>query len=382
MTDWNQPDSQEKLMRYLLRPSDAIGDPCPDPESLIAFSERILNGAKCELIQAHLDSCTACSEIHRLLAGLDDADALLSESEWQKAEKRLGNWMESFLPAESAASQVDQTHHARLWERFSEWIRIRPFRYALAATTALVLLAGISLQQLYRMSAPDVASVVQQQKISPPKTGQQPSPTTEIRTSRPKEIQSAVSAFQEQKTSHSEAAQQSLPIIEIGSSRPKEIQDLTPASANGSQAPELTAALGISAVPLITMQIEVGTGIVVRVGSVFKNPAGSSTFRGSLIQPLLQGGKEVLPANSIVVADGQVSGREIVLRIAEIRARFAQSSSEHRAGITRYFLSPSENQPNVRAHLPESPHELSPGATIELRFVTSSSYLSEIDRPR
>ncbi len=361
-------------MRYLLRPSDAIGDPCPDPESLIAFSERILNSAKCELIQAHLDSCTACSEIHRLLAGLEDADALLSESEWQKAEKRLGNWMESFLPAESAASQVDQTHHARLWERFSEWIGIRPFRYALAATTALVLLAGISLQQ-YRNSPSHVASVVQQQKVSPPKTGQQPSPTTEIGTSRPKEIQSAISAFQEQKTSHPEAAQQSLPTIEIGSSRPKEIQDLTPASANSSQAPDLTAALAISAVPLITMQIEVGTGILVRVGSVLKNPAGSSTLRGSLVQPLVQGGKEVLPANSIVIADGQASGREIVLRIAEIRARFVESSSEHRAGITRYLLDPSEDQPNVRAHLPESVHELSPGATIELRFVTSSSYL-------
>ena len=215
-------------MRYLLRPSDAIGDPCPDPEFLIAFSERILNGAKCELIQAHLDSCTACSEIHRLLAGLEDADALLSESEWQKAEKRLGNWMESFLPAESAASQVDQTHHARLWERFSESIGIRPFRYALAATTALVLLAGISLQQ-YQKFSPHVASVVQTNKRSAHLRPANNHPQLRRLALRdPKEIQSAISAFQKQKTSHPEAAQQSLPTIEIGSSRPKEIQDLDP----------------------------------------------------------------------------------------------------------------------------------------------------------
>lgn len=365
-------------MLYLLRSSEAIGDRCPDAESLTAFSERILNGEKYELIQAHLDICPRCSEIHQRLLRFEDASAFLPESEWQNADKRLGNWMESFLPEDSAAAQVDQTHQARLWARFSEWITIRQICYALAATTALVLVAGISLQRLYRyrMAAPlPVASV---QKISPPKSDQQLPPTAEMGSSRPTKIEPPVAALQEENPSHSRPAQQDLPTIEMGSSRPREILDFTPASASDSKDPELTAALGASPIRLFTTRIEVGTAILVRVDSVLKkNPAGGAMFRGLLVQPLVQGGKEIFPANSIVVADGQVSGREVSLRVAEIRVQ-----SEHRVRTTRYVLAPSEVQPNVLSQLPESLNELSPGATVELRFVTSSPYLSREDRPK
>lgn len=362
-------------MRYLLGSSEAIADRCPDAESLIAFSEGILSSEKYELIRAHLDSCSACSEIHRLLLRFEDAGALLSESDWHNAEKRLWNWMESFLPAGSAAAPAGQTHQAKLWEKFWEWIRIPQIGYGLAATTALALIAGTSLYRLYRTPAPaPVASVVPEQKISPLKTGPQPPPATEIGSSKAEEIRPGVSALLARNASHPKVAQQSNPTIEIGSSRSKEISDLTPTHAIAPQVPELTT---IPVVPLLMMQLEVGTRMLVRVDSLLKTPAGNVKLRGALLQPVMQRGKEVLPANSTLVADCQASEREILLRIAEIRVQFAQSPSEHRAGITRYFLSPSEDQPNARAHLL---HELSPGATVELQFVTSSSYLSE-DRP-
>jgi hypothetical protein len=380
MIDWNQSGSKEKLMLYLLRSSEAIRDRCPGAESLIAFSEKILDGEKYELIQAHLDICPACSEIDQRLSRFEDANALLPESEWQNAEKRLGNWMESFLKEESAS----QTHPARLWARFLEWMRIRKIRYALAATTALVLLAGASLYQLYRTPAsPSIASVSQEQKISPPKAGQPSPPTAEMESSRPKEIESAVAAFQGQKSSHPEAAKQDLPTIEMDSSRLKEIPGLTPASASGFKVPELTTMLKSSPIPLFTMQVEVGTAMLMRVDFVLKkNPAENAVFRGVLVQPLVQGGKEVFPANSIVVGDGRVSGREVILRIAEISAPFAQPPPQHEVKTIRYVLVPSEVQPNVSGQIPESHDDLSPGVTIELQFVTSSSYLREEDRPR
>jgi hypothetical protein len=378
MTEWKQSDFKEKLMLYLLRSSDAIGDQCPDAESLIAFSEITSDSEKYELIQTHLDSCPECSEIHRLLSRFEDADALLPESEWKNVEKRLGNWMESFLPAESATAQIDQTHQARLWERLWGWIRVRQIRYALTTTTALVLVAGTGFYWLYRTPEPSPVASVARVKISPPKASQEASPTTEMGSSRPPEIRSAVSAFQEQNTSHLKASQESLPIIELGSSKPTGIPDLTRANASGSQVP-LPATSVISSVPLSTLQIEVGTGMRVRVDSVLKDPDGSAIFRGSLVQPLVKGGKEVLSANSTVVANGRVSGREVILRVAEIRAPLAQSPPGR---ITRYVLMLSEAQPNVRSAEPESLDELSPGATIELRFVTPSTYLIEADRPR
>jgi hypothetical protein len=338
MTDWEQSDFQKKLMLYLLRSSDAMGDQCPEAESLIAYSEKILSGEKHELIKAHLEGCPACSETDRLLSRLEDVDALLPESEWQRVEKQLENWFDSSLRIELASSrQLNQKHRPNMMDRFAAWLRTREVRYALCASVVLILVAaGASLFRVRKTPASPMVSV-QERKIELPNVGQQPGA-----------------------------------VLEASPATSKNTLSIIPEGPSGYQ-----AALSDSErhIPQ-RVEIKVGTEMTVRINSAtVMNPAGTVTYRCSLVQPFVQDGKVVLPAKSTLVANGYRSKGDVILRIGEILAIFVPSSSHPETGIFRYFLNPSESQPNVRAHVPEFPNGVETGDTIELRFITSSSYL-------
>ena len=112
MTKLNEDDFLEKLMPYLRRGSEGGEDRCPDPESLVAFCEGTLYASRSEQIRDHFARCAACAAIHERLLRFE-SNFQPSQSQWLNAEKRLDNWMDSLLAAESLQAKENKKARER-----------------------------------------------------------------------------------------------------------------------------------------------------------------------------------------------------------------------------------------------------------------------------
>ena len=161
MTKLNEDDFLEKLMPYLRRGSEGGEDRCPDPESLVAFCEGTLYASRSEQIRDHFARCAACAAIHERLLRFE-SNFQPSQSQWLNAEKRLDNWMDSLLAAESL--QAKENKKAKLWQRFWPANALSRMRYGLVAA-AVVLLVGVSMHLRRSFNSPNTATVAPAQKV-------------------------------------------------------------------------------------------------------------------------------------------------------------------------------------------------------------------------
>lgn len=101
MKPWTEDNFLERLMPQLPRADGAHTGSCPDSELLSAFSEDQVSPFVREAIAAHLTRCPKCHEIHERLGQFAKASVPVQDAEWINAEKRLDNWMDGFLRAQS-----------------------------------------------------------------------------------------------------------------------------------------------------------------------------------------------------------------------------------------------------------------------------------------
>jgi hypothetical protein len=121
-------------------------NPCPDSELLAAFSENQVDRFVSGAIAAHLLQCADCAELHHRLLDLAKADPQGDSPEWRSAEKRLDNWMSTYLRThpsrmESAAQTEQPVSLAttRTGWKLSSW----KMRWALGAVATLAVVIAV-----------------------------------------------------------------------------------------------------------------------------------------------------------------------------------------------------------------------------------------------
>ncbi|MGA8266934.1 MAG: hypothetical protein WB787_04175, partial [Candidatus Acidiferrales bacterium] len=139
MNDWNEDNFLEKLRRRPQGGRDGLRDSCPDEESLCAFAEDRVSGVVRGGIAAHLKECESCADLYNRLVEFARPRTPVSEDEWTHAEKRLGNWMDGFLLAETRRVPVTAPPVVARGETGGSWFSVWKYRWAFAAAAALVV---------------------------------------------------------------------------------------------------------------------------------------------------------------------------------------------------------------------------------------------------
>jgi hypothetical protein len=341
MTKLNEDDFLEKLMPYLRRGSEGGEDRCPDPESLVAFCDGTLYASRSEQIRDHFARCAACAEIHERLLRFE-SNFQPSQSQWLNAEKRLDNWMDSLLTAESLRAK--ENNKARLWQRFWHPKALSRVRYGLVAA-AMVLLVGVSMNLRRSFNSPNTATVAPAQKVpaSPYALAAQ--------KANDEQLLGAIRQDQLERGPHSV-------VLKEGESASTRLSD-----ANVSYAPAVE--------PLSSVRIESGTHILVRIAATKQGLDGSFSFQGLLIEPLRQKGEELFPAGSLVAGRGVLWLKELTIQILELPAGVQLRALDVSSEPTQYLLHESRANVTISG---EASRNFSAGKTVEFRFVLPSKY--------
>ena len=118
---------------------NGVQNSCPDEESLCAYAEDRAGGVVRDGIAAHLKECESCAELFHRLQDFSMPRVPLSEAEWTRAEKRLENWMDGFLLAETRRVPVAEPPVVARGEVGGSWFSAWKYRWAFAAATAFVV---------------------------------------------------------------------------------------------------------------------------------------------------------------------------------------------------------------------------------------------------
>jgi hypothetical protein len=341
MTKLNEDDFLERLMPYLRRGSEEGEDRCPDPESLVVFCEGTLYARRSEQIRDHFARCAACAEIHERLVRFE-SNFQPSQSQWLNAEKRLDNWMDSLLTAESLRAK--ENNKARLWQRFWHAKALSRVRYGLAAA-AIVLVVGTSVNLSRRYSNANTATVARAQKVlvSPNAVAAKKANDEQLLGTTPQ--------YQLEREPHGA-------ILNAGESASTPLSNATV-----SYAP----AVG----PLSSVRIEGGTHILVRIVATRQGLDGSFSFQGFLIEPLRQKGQELFPADSLVAGRGVLWLKELTIQILQLPAGIQLRPLDVSSAPTQYLLQESRANVTISG---DASRNFSAGKTVEFRFVLGSNY--------
>src|SRR5262249_42493159 len=270
MTRLNEDDFLEKLMPYLHRGSGAVGDCCPNSESLVAFGDGTLDVGETERIRHHVARCSACTEIQaRLLRFESDVQPPLLE--YRNAEKRLSNWIDSLLNKQSPSSQV--IHTAGPWEKLWRLAALPRVHYRVAgAVIALFVGATLTITTTQRLRSHRLATAPAVSNGTAGAAGTLP--------------------VTQERLEHLDASRASQSLIEPHS-----------AVLEGGKSEQYWAfdpEKGEIVFPLVASQsivrIEPRTQVLVRIAFAKQQVDGSLSFQGILLKPLPDGrGKELFP---------------------------------------------------------------------------------------
>jgi hypothetical protein len=145
MSDWNEDNFLERLMPQRRSGQDAAHDSCPDAGSLCAYAEDRLRGVAHDAIAAHVKECKACAEIYERLLNFASPRTALAESEWIGVEKRLGNWMDSFLHADSRRRREAARQEQAPASSRRGWLSTWKVQWALGICAGLAVAAVAAL---------------------------------------------------------------------------------------------------------------------------------------------------------------------------------------------------------------------------------------------
>jgi len=337
-------------MPYLRHRSLQGENSCPSSEVLIAFCDGALDAVTYEAVEPHVARCSQCSQIRERLAGFESVNVAVSDEEWGGVEKRLGNWAYG-LPTTELARSARPRPVAGAWRDLVRWTWSLPLRYGLAATATVMLVIGIPVYLFFAHqppTSPTVASVAKPQAAA---RSDRPNVAPAVPQSR---LPAAAGSLRRPENSKSNLPK-AIPPAEIAESQ-------VPAGLATGRASQMMPLRGEPATPAHELEIEAGTGVLVQVDSLVKQPGGTLVFHALLAQPVVQHGKTILPAGSGIAGVGTASSLHggISLRIDRVEL-----------SNTSYVLKGLETIPNARS---SAEMQFTQGQMQELRFVASSTY--------
>jgi hypothetical protein len=175
MTGWNEDNFIERVVPLLGRRFGAV--PCPEAAAFLAASDGDTSGVLKKAMAEHASRCTDCRDLQQRIERFDAPMVTGHDAEWKQTEKRLDNWMESFLASDAAVDhERDRIRASRLrlfFTRLTGPSVFRQLRWALVPAVTLALVIGsfwagrVSVRR-----APQVTAEVQRLPVTiiPPRT--------------------------------------------------------------------------------------------------------------------------------------------------------------------------------------------------------------------
>jgi hypothetical protein len=373
MKPWAEDNFLERLMPQLRRENGAQIESCPDSELLPAFTEDQVSPFLRDAIAAHLTRCPKCQEIYERIGQFAKASIPAQDAEWVNAEKRLDNWMGGFLVSRAAESPkpVAEPARVRRWRDVAKAAFSWKVQWAIGATAFAAFavagllvakrewLASTPLQVATRLAPPQIensAPVPTSQfpgagagATKPAEPTLKPTPGTKknvapvvseksaesVGKARP-ETEPHPSSSSPTGESRNEIAQADTPPGLIPNDRIPGAK-ATPSApsrpvrmghaaglARGS-AQSLPANTGASAstpadYPAL-LRLEAGTRLWIRIVSISRQPDGSFTFRGSLLEPVSHAGGVLLDQGAELTGSGSIKEGKVTVFIQRFLIR-------------------------------------------------------------
>jgi hypothetical protein len=409
MAGWNEDNFIEKIIPLLPeRRFDAA--PCPEAAALLAASDCDTGGILKKAMAEHASGCPQCRDLQQRMERFDAPMPVGPDAEWNQTEKRLDNWLESFLASEAAVRQAGDRIRAsrpRLgWRRLAKPIAVRRLRWVLvpAATLALVIcsfLAGrVSVRRLPQVTA-EVASlkkpaansapaqtVMEQRAAVAPSAPVRLEPPATSAAAPQERVRAAgattptpppASNSEEAPISPSEQGERAVETAETSGTAPSVglagpgAQSSTRATPPGMRsvvasrrvapAPEATVehSPAIPAPPVI--RLDAGTRVWIALKSVRPRADGVSDFRGLVLLPVTQSGAVLLGRNTEVSGTMSVRNGKKSVQILEFL-----SSGAH------YSLRSAGGEANLRLLGAGAAVEFAAGSVVETWIASLSMY--------
>jgi hypothetical protein len=163
MTGWNEDNFIERIIPLLKRRFGAA--PCPEAAAFLAASNGETSGVLRKAMAEHASGCPDCRDLQQRMERFDAPMVTGHDAEWQQTEKRLDNWLESFLASDATAhrerDRVRPSHLRLCWTKLTSQSVVRQLRWVLipAVTLALVICSFLAGRGSVRRSAPLTAEV-------------------------------------------------------------------------------------------------------------------------------------------------------------------------------------------------------------------------------
>src|ERR1035437_8297004 len=176
MTGWNEDNFIEKIVPLLQR---RFGAPsCPEAGAFLAASNNDTSGILKKAMAEHVSGCPDCRDLQQRMERFDAPMVSDHDAEWKQTEKRLDNWLESFLASEAAvhreSNRVRASRLRLFWASLTGPDVFRQWRWPLVPALALALVIGSFLAgRVSVRRAPQVTAEVQRLPVTliPPRTG-------------------------------------------------------------------------------------------------------------------------------------------------------------------------------------------------------------------
>jgi hypothetical protein len=387
MNNWSEANFLERLMSPSSQQRTEKKSSCPDSELLTAFSENQVEGFVSDAIAAHLTQCPECADLHHRLLCLVNVDLEAVPTEWRNAEKRLDNWMHTYLnayPNASIESEARAKQEVSIADRRTAWkISSWNIRWALGAVAVLALAAATTffLKQIFPSPAGQTEVAM---KTAPPSaapassaSGQRESQaasenSSATGTAQPKEenpvknhtsttkarppavpapLNSAPTALQQSETESARDTRALAKSPTSGSATPSAGDKSLPSGAESNQAtathrPSVSVSNGFvpvakSAVPTAanvpaSIALEYNTSTWIQLTSDSPPEDGNFHFWGTVFKPIESASATMpLDANTEVDGIGAVNYGQISLVIKEFFFRGARYTLKSGNGSAR-----------------------------------------------
>jgi hypothetical protein len=330
MSSWSENDFLETLMPLLQQESGARKNSCPDVETLCAVVDGTAGGFIREAVASHLEHCNSCVRLHQSILLFGKQESLEQSADWMQTEKRLDNWMEGYLRAQTNAARRQQAKTvperlpgARPADSSFRWGKIQ-WAAGLAAVVVFAL-GAVFLYERTQTSAPavqtasNVATSASPAQIAPPPLAPDVQAQSAPTAAPPKKkIASAnpVLTGQSMPPSAENSPIVVAPVAPVTtapvpttpvSPQPRPASGTAPlrstargntyGAAFGSAASGNTAHApvpGPTPVGPASLRLDAGTTLMILLNAISpKKEDGSFVFRGTLVEPVSQGGAHV-----------------------------------------------------------------------------------------
>jgi hypothetical protein len=175
MTGWNEDNFIERVVPLLGRRSGAA--PCPEAAAFLAASDGDTSEVLKKAMAEHASKCPECGDLQQRMERFDAPMVTDYDAEWIQTEKRLDNWLESFLASDAAVHhERDRVRASRLrlfWAKLTWPNAFRQWRWAVVPAMALALVIGSFMAgRVSVRRAPQVTAEVQRSPVTiiPPRT--------------------------------------------------------------------------------------------------------------------------------------------------------------------------------------------------------------------